>query len=245
MALDNQIMQKILPRIQGSSETIRKMLEELMKICNSENDNSRYNKFLWADWNNVLINSCELTNGIHLNFESMYVPVGTELMPLDELFAVGDGAKNYNDVLHSSCYKPIYTFRYMKHFWADDGGSLMTHRDSTKFNIGGFTYCLRCGEEECLTGADTMMCEKCELEYGTSENDLFTTCDSCSRRIYTDDVYAVGDEGWCQHCFDKYARRCEVCGEAVYEDQIHYHEPTQQYVCEYCLEDLNEKKENY
>ncbi len=37
MALDNQIMQKILPRIQGSSETIRKMLEELMKICNSEN----------------------------------------------------------------------------------------------------------------------------------------------------------------------------------------------------------------
>ena len=119
----------------------------------------------------------------------------------------------------------------------------MTHRDSTKFSIGGFTYCLRCGKEECLTGADTMMCEKCELEYGTSENDLFTTCNSCGRRIYTDDVYAVGDESWCQQCFDRYAHRCEVCGEAVYEDQIHYYEPTQQYVCKYCLEDLNEEKE--
>ena len=226
-------------------DIVLKDLLPAVKICNSDNDNSRYNKFSWADWNNVIIDSCVLTNSIHLDFESMYVPVGTELMPLDELFAVGDGAKNYNDVLHSSCYKPIYTFRYMKHFWADEGGSLMTHRDSTKFNIGGFTYCLRCGEKECLTGADTMMCEKCELEYGTSENDLFTTCDSCGRRIYTDEVYAVGDEGWCQHCFDKYAHRCEVCGEAVYEDQIHYHEPTQQYVCDYCLEDLNERKENY
>ena len=36
-ALDNQIMQKILPRIQGSSESIKKMLEELLKICDSEN----------------------------------------------------------------------------------------------------------------------------------------------------------------------------------------------------------------
>lgn len=36
-AFDNQIMQKILPRIQGSSESIKKMLEELLKICDSEN----------------------------------------------------------------------------------------------------------------------------------------------------------------------------------------------------------------
>lgn len=36
IAFDNQIMQKILPRIQGSSESIRKMLEELLKICESE-----------------------------------------------------------------------------------------------------------------------------------------------------------------------------------------------------------------
>lgn len=37
IAFDNQIMQKILPRIQGSSESIRKMLDELLKICESEN----------------------------------------------------------------------------------------------------------------------------------------------------------------------------------------------------------------
>lgn len=36
VAFDNQIMQKILPRIQGSSESIKKMLDELLKLCESE-----------------------------------------------------------------------------------------------------------------------------------------------------------------------------------------------------------------
>lgn len=36
VAFDNQIMQKILPRIQGSSEAIKTMLEELLKVCASE-----------------------------------------------------------------------------------------------------------------------------------------------------------------------------------------------------------------
>ena len=35
-AFDNQIMQKILPRIQGSGESVRTMLEELKKLCESE-----------------------------------------------------------------------------------------------------------------------------------------------------------------------------------------------------------------
>lgn len=36
VAFDNQIMQKILPRVQGSSESIKTMLGELLKICESE-----------------------------------------------------------------------------------------------------------------------------------------------------------------------------------------------------------------
>ena len=36
VAFDNQIMQKILPRVQGSSESIKMMLGELLKICERE-----------------------------------------------------------------------------------------------------------------------------------------------------------------------------------------------------------------
>lgn len=225
-------------------DIVLKDLLPAVKIC--AKDDSRYQKYAWADWNNTLIEECKLTNGITVEFDTAYVPIGGELLPLNKVVVEGDGAKNYNDILYSSCYKPIYTFKYIRYLWDDDhGGQPMTYPNTTLFNIGGFTYCLWCGEEECLTGADTMMCEQCELEHGHSENELFTICDSCGRRIYTDDAYAVGDESWCQHCFDKFAHKCECCGEIVYEEQIHYHEGTQQYVCEYCLEELNEEKENY
>jgi hypothetical protein len=225
-------------------DIVLKDLLPAAKIC--AKDDSHYQKYAWADWNNTLIEECKLTNGITVEFDTAYVPIGEELLPLNKVIVEGDGAKNYNDVLYSSCYKPIYTFKYIHYIWDDDhGGRPMTYSNTTLFNIGGFTYCLWCGEEECLTGADTMMCEQCELEHGHSENELFTICDSCGRRIYTDDSYAVGDESWCQHCFDKYARKCECCGEVMYEEQIHYHEGTQQYVCEYCLEELNEEKENF
>lgn len=199
----------------------------------------------WSDWNDTLISKISLTNDIEINLDSPYIPVGNHLTPLCDLVKNGEGSKQFNDVLYSSCYKPIYAFQYVKYSWDESGGHMANWIDITKFNIGGFTYCLWCGEKECLTGADTMMCEKCELEYGHSDNEMFTICDSCGRRIYTDDSYAVGDELWCQHCFDKYAHRCECCGEIVYEERIHYHEGTQQYVCEYCLEELNEEKESY
>jgi hypothetical protein len=43
-AFDNQIMQKILPRIQGSAESIKDMLEELLKLCESKNYEACINK---------------------------------------------------------------------------------------------------------------------------------------------------------------------------------------------------------
>ena len=219
------------------------VLKELLPdagICQKE-----YGVSDWTGWNNVLLSEINMTNGLKISFDSPYIPVGFELMRLDELVIVGEGAKNFNDVLTSSCYKPIYAFKYRLGFWADANGAPMTQRSTTTFSIGGYTYCLRCGVEETLLGADTMMCERCELEHGNSDNDLFTFCDNCGRRIYVDDSYVVGDETVCSHCFDKYCRKCECCGEILYEDQIHYHEPTQQYVCEFCLEELNEEKENY
>jgi hypothetical protein len=206
-------------------------------LCKTESE------YGWTDWNHTLIADAPLTNGVKAVFDSPYIPVGNTLMALDELVKNGEGAKQFNDVLSSSCYSPIYTVKYAKSTWEETGGHLTTWPGGTSFHIGGFTYCLWCGEEECLEGADTMLCEECEFEHGHSESDLFTYCDSCGRRVYVDDTYAVGDEGWCEHCFDRYAKRCECCGEAFHEDYIHYNEATQQYVCSYCLEELNEEKE--
>jgi hypothetical protein len=221
----------------GMDIVLKEFLPEV-GLCKTEAE------YAWTDWNNTLITHAQLTNGVETVFDSPYIPVGHTLMALEDLVKNGEGAKQFNDVLSSSCYKPIYTVKYVKYLWEESGGHLTTWPGGTSFHIGGFTYCLWCGEEECLEGADTMLCEECEFEHGHSESDLFTYCDSCGRRVYVDDTYSVGDEGWCEHCFDRYAKRCECCGEAFHEDYIHYNEATQQYVCNYCLEELNEEKES-
>ena len=196
----------------------------------------------WSDWNPIISKRMKLTNDISINMDTSYVPFGHYLKPLDELVKDADGAKQFNDLLHSSCYQPIFSFKYYVDYF---GGKEMYISTHTKFSIGAYTYCLRCGEEECLNGADTMMCEACELNYGSSDNEMFTYCDCCSRRIYADDAYFVGDEHLCPECYDKYFRECEQCGEIQHIDFIHFHELTEQYVCEYCLEELNEEKENF
>jgi 5-methylcytosine-specific restriction endonuclease McrBC GTP-binding regulatory subunit McrB len=52
-AFDNQIMQKILPRIQGSSETIKTMLGDLLKLCESEGYEASVKKI------NFMLKRCE------------------------------------------------------------------------------------------------------------------------------------------------------------------------------------------
>jgi hypothetical protein len=192
---------------------VLKDLLPLVKMCDVDS-----NREAWTDWNNTLFSKATLTDDIEIEFDSPYIPIGHNLVALDTIVKNGSGSKHFNDVLNSSCYKPIYTFKYTKGIWDDGFGNPQTWLGSTAFHVGGFTYCLWCGEEECLDGADTMLCEDCEFKHGQSDNEMFTFCDSCGRRIYVDDSYAVGNEGWCQHCFDKYAHRCECCGEVVYEE---------------------------
>ena len=197
------------------------------------------NRYQWTDWNNTLIDKVGLTNGIGIIFNSAYVPIGNDLISLEDLVQNDPGSKHYNDVLYSSCYKPIYAFRYLTNLW-EEGGMSITTKTTTTFMLGGKTYCLWCGEEECLTGADTMMCEKCELEHGSSDNEIFTYCGCCGRRIFADDAYGIGDEDICEDCYDKHASKCERCGEVVWNENIHFHEDTDSYVCEDCLYELNE-----
>jgi hypothetical protein len=201
------------------------------------------NRFAWTNWNNTLIDRIELPD-ININFNSPYIPVGNNLVPLDRLVKDAEGSTHYNDVLYSSCYKPIYSFKYLKSFWDEKSAHMpLTNEENTRFEIGGYVYCLRCGDDQCLQGADTMMCGSCELEYGNSDCDLFTYCSNCGRRIFADDAYYVGDEDICPECKDKYTYTCDICGDICWNEDIHFYEPTNQYICNNCKYELNEKLE--
>ena len=190
----------------------------------------------WTDWNNKYIKTSSVGN-IKFNFPQ-YVPIASGLKRLDELVIEAEGSRQFNDVLKSSCYtNPFYTFKYKSGWW----GSAYPINEDPKFIIGGKTLCLRCGKEEILHGADTMMCSDCELKYGNSDNDLFTYCECCGSRHYTDDMYyTVAGDYICAHCMDNYYHVCDNCNGVEHIDYIHYDAATDKYYCEECWQ-INEQ----
>lgn len=187
----------------------------------------------WSDWNAAL--NCISFKGQdkYITLEDFYIPTSIGLVDLQQLYQVHPQAKNFDDVLHSSCYKPFYTIKY-----SGLSDNPYVSLDKTLFEIGNMTYCLECGEAECLKAEDTMRCGDCEFEYGTTENDIFGYCECCGRRMYIESSYTVNDEMWCETCFDQYAKQCERCGSYHYQDYVKYDNETQQYLCSACLEEL-------
>lgn len=188
----------------------------------------------WTDW--TTYSKSKLKNpelDLNFYFEQDYIPLSDALVSLYTLVTDQPASKHFNDVLKSSCYKPMYSYAAYKEPW-DDRIRLYACEYNTKFEIGGPTYCLRCGKEEVMDSSGTMMCYDCELNYGTSENDAFCFCAACGRRIVVEDGYLVGDEFYCEECYNKEAKRCVECGECYLADEMIHDENTDTYTCNWC-----------
>ena len=225
----------------GMNIVLRDLLPQ-SGICRIYNNNHS-----WSDWCGTFINSAQLNKDIKVTFSKEYLPLEDALVPLNQVYRVQEGSRQFDDVLSSSCYKPIYTFKCGKSPWGDEVYPLISSRN-TVVNVGGNTKCLWCGEEQTLFGADTMLCEKCELEHGNSESELFTNCDCCGARVFEDSTYFVDGEDFCEACFEKYCSHCEECGAAYRSEEIRYYDIQERYLCKHCLTQAyrdEEEKERY
>ena len=84
-----------------------------------------------------------------------------------------------------------------------------------------------------------MRCDDCELECGTTENDRFGFCDCCGSRMLVDDAYYIDDDMLCYNCFRAQGAQCERCGNSYYKEDISYNRDTEQYLCEFCINEIN------
>lgn len=194
----------------------------------------------WSQWNKVYYPEVIVTGQTTLELVKGYVPIGEELLPLSSVVKDVKGSKHYNDLLYSSTYRPFYAVETYAPFFGS--AELMTNKNTTHFNIGAKTYCLRCGEYEIIGGAESMLCEDCELKYGNSESEIFDVCDICGERFYRDEGYSVDNEVICERCFDAYCFSCESCGEVHFkENNMYYNEKTDEYLCEYCYREIEEE----
>lgn len=192
----------------------------------------------WSPWLKKKIRSTEEA-GIEFHFRSPYIAVGESLMTLKDVVINEPGSLQFNDLLSSSCYDPVYAIKMEETFY----GKVPTMRPKPQLHIGGTVDCCRCGHDH-IELSESFMCNYCEMEYGNADSDMFATCPCCGHRFIFDDGYWIegAEEIVCPDCVDEYTDYCANCGEQYYKDDMRYDRKTESTYCKYCFEDLSIKE---
>lgn len=193
----------------------------------------------WTNWSITTIDNVTIDNEIrYLNQE--YLPVGGLLRAKRDLIKDGKNALNYNDLLHSSCYIPMYSYRKVKvkngFYWLGEEETEICHygTPNTQFVLGGETYCLKCNEHP-ITKSGTVMCSHCEELYGHTNDDDYGYCACCGRHFdLSFGVWLENGDCVCDRCAPNRVGTCDICGALVYTDSLMYDKDLDQYVCYWC-----------
>ena len=175
-----------------------------------------------------------------VSLATRYIVYDNQLVDIRRVVREGPNCLNYNDILKSTCYKYPYYAIYDPYSYHS-----VDHLLANPIVVGEEVPCLHCGEE-LIRNPETMRCDDCELEYGTEENDVYSSCDCCGARIYVDDAICVGDDGdlICDSCFHAHAFVCDCCGNVYYEaDRVFVpnknNEEDGSWYCRGCYEDMD------
>lgn len=182
----------------------------------------------WSKWHNDELKTFEFEGDFEhtddLYFRHIYIPMQGKLYLKHQLVEDCENPMHFNDLLRSSCYIPYYCWQKRWNYNGD-----------IHFSIGGEIPCLRCGEHS-IAQTDDMLCQACELEYGSSEDEMYSTCSCCGRRILYDDACYVESTGEmvCEYCAETECSYCEGCGELYWKNEITYDKRSHEYRCEHC-----------
>lgn len=167
----------------------------------------------------------ELTNGRN-------VMLCNKIYPMLELVEDANNSRHFNDLIYSSFYIPYYCWSYFPET-----------NEPLKFNIGSPVPCLRCGKNHVDLDA-SMICLNCDAEVGTGENDYFTYCACCERRVPRDQACWLDsiDDYLCPECYDKETTSCDRCGENWYTCELQFSREAEEYLCPWCREAENRRR---
>lgn len=191
----------------------------------------------WTGWNGNLITDVTFKDGLNVKYQFPYIPIGKGLMPLNKIVVDNPFATHYNDLLYSSCYKPLFAFEKYKPLL----GSVYPKTNSSSImEVGRAVDCLYCGSRIVSRGSNTCLCDVCEIDHGRLDNPDISNCDICGVRGYIDDLHWLEDVYVCQDCLDKYYTKCNECDEYISNEEIRYDEIRGQYLCPECLGEMEE-----
>lgn len=182
----------------------------------------------YCTWTDPIIKEVPDSYGREYDLNDHYVAIRGNLHELRDIVIDCEHPLHFNDVLKSSCYKPHYT-AFNNRPWFKGPIS--------KVHVGASCNCLRCGEN-LIEITETFMCNDCDMKYGQFNEDIYTICDCCGRRIYIDDAIVVGSDEVCEDCAKTECFFCEECEEIYYNDNKIYLEEEDRYVCADCADNM-------
>lgn len=181
----------------------------------------------WSQWHDDQITDFHYQNhgnrddwGLNHN----YIVVNGEIKSITSIVKDADNSLHFNDLLHSSCYTPLYS-------WKRRSG------EKYKMIIGGAVPCPCCGNKnKIVEESGSMCCPSCAKEYGTLGDD-YVRCYDCDTRVHIDDAYWVEEYGdyVCADCFNDFYSYCDNCGEVYRIDDLREDE-NGNYYCDECIE---------
>lgn len=190
----------------------------------------------WTEWGRPTVNTIrdEETNK-DFSFVKM-IPVGNELKRFDAVVRDRPDTYQFDDLLRSSVYSPLWSYRRRTNYW-DTEGTGCSDANATKVEVGRFCTCPVCGSGT-ISYTDMMCCPSCADDYGFDNEDYFE-CEICGSMTYCDDMYDLGYSGLrvCPDCYRRETVRCQECGISDMPDMVKYHEGDTRCLCPACWED--------
>lgn len=156
----------------------------------------------YTSWRNKKFTSYDdALSGLTYKLRNL-IPAGSTLRPLNSVVKDAEETFQYNDILNSTCYDPVYCYKEPRfNFLVNPNKIAGLTKNKTKFIIGKPVKCICCGKRN-IAISERMLCHICfdDLkEYETA------VCDRCGCRVSPDELFFLEefDEWVCEDCYDE------------------------------------------
>lgn len=188
-----------------------------------------YNAFYnsWASWHNDQLDYFSFSEHSEDDFSTsgVYIPMMYGIHNINDL--ITDKSKlHFNDLKHSSCYKPYYTWQ-------------KSHLKKVHFTIGSDEVpCIKCGKNH-LEESEMMVCQDC-----MESNENVMICADCGAIIRDEFYYYIDSEDKyvCEDCYNDNYFYCPECGYTYSISDGIFDEKRDSWYCAQCYEEI-EKRE--
>ena len=199
----------------------------------------------WSDWRNSMVNSLtdELSHSTY--YFTRMIPLGSELRRFDKVVKDGPDTYHFNDLLRSSTYAPIWSYRRRMHdYWDVDGPNntgCSDHR--TKVIVGKSCPCPICGSDV-IAYTDSMLCSSCASKYDLIPEDYYE-CEMCGSMTHNDDLIYLDYSriSICPDCYNRETVKCQECGILDLPEQVKYHDDDTRCLCPACWEEAQKQNQ--